>query len=154
MNTHITTTLHSLPPDATLDRRPAFSPGKTRWLPRLVAAAALLGFVTPAIAGHNATASAYVDGKLVARAKFVAGADRFEVTKVSHTVGHRAYVEYKYIRVDGTVQEGQHWGVSRVGVAVPFDHNFAKDRKVAFRVCVQVSLGFDPCSDWEIGYAG
>lgn len=161
MSTHIDTTLHSSlhssnsAAPAGRGRPPARnSGGRSRWLTRLVPIAALVGFATPAIAGHDATANAYQDGKIVATARFIAGADRFEVTKVSHTVGHRAYLEYKYIRKDGTVQEGQHWGVSRVGHAVPFDHNFGKDRKVVFRVCVQVSLSPDVCSDWETGYAG
>lgn len=55
--------------------------------------------------------------------------------------------------------KGTHWGTSSVDNPVAFDHNFGENRKVAFRVCVQVDWSFDPCSGdddgrgWTIGYA-
>ncbi|MFG1955422.1 hypothetical protein [Micromonospora sp. NPDC048830] len=114
---------------------------------------------SPAMAGQDALARVYVDGTntIAAEGKFVSYGDRFELTKRS-SYGNRPYLEYKYIRIDGTVQEGTHWGVSSIGTTVPFDHNFGEGRKVAFRVCVQVDFGWDPCSDdadgqWTIGYA-
>jgi hypothetical protein len=157
MNTEINTTLHSSDSDATAERlqREAGKPGKkSSWLTRLVPVAAVMALVTPAIAGQSRTAHVIVGGKIIATGKFVAGADRFEVTKNSHTVGHRAYLDWKYITKNADLTEGRHWGSSRVGHTEAFDHNFGKDRKVAFRICVQKDIAPDPCSDWEHGFAG
>ncbi|MFF8279587.1 hypothetical protein ACF05T_26275 [Streptomyces lateritius] len=108
-------------------------------------------------AGHDAHVNLYVDGKIVASASFISAGDRFEVTKRS-SYGGRPYLDYKYIRKDGTLQEATHWGVSNVGYTMKFDHNFGEGRKVAFRLCVQNTYGWDDCTDdadgqWEVGYA-
>ncbi|MFF8846281.1 hypothetical protein ACF08N_26795 [Streptomyces sp. NPDC015127] len=110
-----------------------------------------------AAAGHDAHVNLYVDGKTVASASFISLGDRFEVTKRS-SYGGRSYLEYKYIRKDGTLQEGTHWGVSDIGYTMKFDHNFGEGRKVVFRLCVQNTYGWDDCTDdadgqWETGYA-
>ena len=126
----------------------------SRWLVKLVPVIAIIGVVTPTLAGQNRTAHAIENGNIIATGRFVAGADRFEVTKNSATVGHRAYLEWKYITKNGEPIGGTHWGSSDVGRTVVFDHNFGKDRKVTFRVCVQKSLSPDKCSKWEVGYAG
>lgn len=132
------------------------------------AAVALIGglAVVPAAASSNASASstvgalgndAYADlvegGEFVARGYFQASGDKFILTKKSNqTYPGRTYLEYKYIKVNGQLQEGTHHGVSTVGVPVTFDHNFGEGRAVAFRVCVEDSF-WDPCSDWATGYA-
>lgn len=105
-----------------------------------------------AVPSRDATASLYVDGRLVARAIFHHHGDRFDLAKWSR-YGHRPYLDYRYVRVDGTTQTGRHRGVSRVGMHMLFDHNFGEGRGVWFRVCVQVSWAFDPCSGWSVGYA-
>ncbi|WP_405984261.1 hypothetical protein [Streptomyces sp. NBC_00872] len=50
--------------------------------------------------------------------------------------------------------EGSEWvaSLSQVGIPVDFNHNFGEGRKVELRVCVE-DAWFDPCSDWETGYA-
>jgi len=67
---------------------------------------------------------------------------------------HRPYIDIRYIRKDGTSWEGRRWGVATPGENVTRDApNFGEGRKVAFRVCLQVSYWPDPCSSWEVGYA-
>jgi hypothetical protein len=110
--------------------------------------------------GKDATARVYTEDedRILASAFFDSDGDNFRLTK-RDSYGNRAYMEYKYIRKDGTAQEGSHWGLSTVDKTVVFNHNFGEGRKVAFRVCVQVDLGFDPCSgdddgaNWAVGYA-
>ncbi|MCI4066003.1 hypothetical protein MRQ36_27020 [Micromonospora sp. R77] len=121
-----------------------------------LAGGATVTTASPAMAGQDALARVYVDGKIAAEGKFISYGDSFQLTKRS-SYGGRPYLEYKYIRIDGTVQEGTHWGLSDVGKPVSWDHNFGEGRAVAFRVCVQVTYGWDPCSDddgqWTVGYA-
>ncbi|MGN9775053.1 hypothetical protein ACTMS0_04640 [Micromonospora sp. H33] len=122
-----------------------------------LSAAAVLGISSPAFAGQNAFARVYVDGKFVAEGKFNHDGDYFSLTKRG-SYGNRPYLEYVYIRKDGTTQTGTHWGLGDVGNTVYFDHNFGEGRAVAFRVCVQVDYEWDPCSHeedevWAIGYA-
>jgi hypothetical protein len=103
--------------------------------------------------GHDAYADLMEGGEFVARGYFQANGDKFVLTKKSNrSYPGRMYLEYKYIKINGQLQEGTHHGVSAVGVPVTFDHNFGEGRKVVFRVCVE-DFGFDPCSDWETGYA-
>ena len=114
---------------------------------------------SPAL-GEDATARVYSDdeSKILASAFFNSDGDNFRLTK-RDSYGNRAYMEYKYVRKDGTTQEGSHWGLSTVDKTVVFNHNFGEGRAVAFRVCVQVDFGFDPCSgtddgaNWTTGYA-
>lgn len=109
---------------------------------------------------QDATARVYAEDedRILASAFFDSGGDNFRLTK-RDSYGNRAYMEYKYIRKDGTAKEGSHWGVSTVDKTVVFNHNFGEGRKVAFRVCVQVDYEFDPCSgsddgaNWTVGYA-
>ncbi|MFH8798171.1 hypothetical protein ACH4F6_01020 [Streptomyces sp. NPDC017936] len=108
-------------------------------------------------AGHDAHVDLCVDGKIVASASFIGVGDRFEVTKRS-SHGGRPYLGYTYIRTDGTLPEGTHRGVSDIGSALKFDHDFGEGREVAFRRCVRNTLARDDCTDdedgpWEIGYA-
>ncbi|MCM2388290.1 hypothetical protein [Streptomyces albipurpureus] len=92
-------------------------------------------------------------GEFVARGYFKASGDKFILTKKSNqTYSGRTYLEYKYIKINGQLQEGTHHGVSAVGVPVTFDHNFGEGRAVKFRICVEDSF-WDPCSEWETGYA-
>jgi len=150
-------TLNSSDSDMALEggSQGARDPGrKSSWLTRLIPVAAVMALVTPALAGQSRTTHVIVDGHIIATGKFIAGADRFEAIKISHTVGHRTYLDWKYITANGKDTGGRHWGSSRVGHTEAWDHNFGKNRKVAFRICVQKDIAPDPCSDWEVGFAG
>ncbi|MEU8244367.1 hypothetical protein AB0C07_39435 [Actinoplanes missouriensis] len=112
----------------------------------------------PVASSLDALARVYDENShVLAEAHFASTGDAFHVTKQSAD-GGRAYVQYRYIRVDGTFQSGTHRGRDTVGVTVTFDHDFGEGRKVLFRVCVEAP-GDDYCSgtgdgeNWTIGYA-
>lgn len=108
---------------------------------------------TAAVLGNDAYADLMEGGEFVARGHFKASGDQFILTKKSNrTYPGRTYLEYKYIKINGQLQEGTHYGVSAVGVPVTFTHNFGERRAVKLRICVEDSF-WDPCSDWETGYA-
>ncbi|MEU4695053.1 hypothetical protein [Actinoplanes sp. NPDC023714] len=93
------------------------------------------------------------DSRVVALARFVAEGDRFELTKRVDG-GGRAYLQYKYIRTDGTFQGGEHWGLAEAGGTVVFDHDFGEGRKVLFRVCAgALCSGTSSGENWTIAYA-
>jgi hypothetical protein len=107
----------------------------------------------------SATAEIYdQDSELLATGRFDADGDAFTVTKRSAGTG-RPYLEYRYVRIDGTLQTGTHQGATEVGAAVRFPHDFGEGRRVTFRVCVTGAHGFNPCSgtddgeNWTIGIA-
>lgn len=118
--------------------------------------AATMGFAPSAV---SSTAQVYdQDSELIAEARFDAGDDTFAVTK--HVAGGgRAYLEYRYVRADGTLQTGTHSASDTVGETIRFGHDFAAGRKVTFRVCVAGESAFNACSagddgeNWTIGIA-
>ncbi|WP_328469481.1 hypothetical protein OHA21_01955 [Actinoplanes sp. NBC_00393] len=107
---------------------------------------------------QDAIARVYdANSRVLAEAWFHSATDSFALTKRTDH-GSRVYLEYEYIRKNGTVQEATHWGSGTVGETVRFDHNFGEGRRVTFRVCVHVENSFDPCSgndreNWTIGHA-
>ncbi|GAA2706740.1 hypothetical protein Apa02nite_032690 [Actinoplanes palleronii] len=98
------------------------------------------------------------DSRLLAEARFDAAGDTFTVTKRSAD-GGRAYLEFRYVRVDGTVQTGRHQGPATADASVSFGHDFGEGRRLTFRVCVTEEHGFNPCSgtadgeNWTVAYA-
>jgi hypothetical protein len=118
--------------------------------------AATLGFAPSAV---SSTAQVFDrDSELLAEGHFDAGDDSFTVTK--HVAGGgRAYLEYRYVREDGTLQTGTHSTGGAAGETARFSHDFTAGRTVTFRVCVAGELGFNACSagddgeNWTIGIA-
>lgn len=126
-----------------------------------VPAAALLTIgLTPGDAvAADAVATAYDENsRVLAEARFESLGDAFTLTKRADH-GSRVYAEYKYVRTDGTLQTGTHWGPGDVGTAARFDHDFGENRAVEFRVCVEIEYAADRCSgtdqgeNWTKGHA-
>ncbi|WIM93209.1 hypothetical protein ACTOB_005181 [Actinoplanes oblitus] len=106
-----------------------------------------MGFPPSAV---SATAQVFdPDSALLAEASFDAGSDAFTV--VARATTDRPYVEYRYVRVNGTVQTGTHEGVAKSGIPVRFEHHFGAGRRVTFRVCVTGAHDFNPCSGTDDG---
>lgn len=113
----------------------------------------LLGGATAALAGNDAIANVYVNDAKVAYGKFISYGDKIKVCK-THSYGNKAYVDYWYVRKDGTLQDGRHWSPGgKKGDCQTYDHNFGEGRKVVILACVQVDWATDPCSNYETGYA-
>ncbi|WP_189336955.1 hypothetical protein [Actinoplanes ianthinogenes] len=113
----------------------------------LAAMVAAMGF-SPS--GVSATAQVYdQDSKVLAEARFDGSADTF--TLVGRVAGDQPYLEYHYVRVDGSLQTGTHRGVPEAGTPVRFAHHFGAGRTVTFRVCVSGEHGFNPCSGTDAG---
>jgi hypothetical protein len=126
-------------------------------LRRVAATLAVLGSVAvapgaaTAAAGQDALARVYDENsRVLAEAYFESTGDSFAVTRRAGA-GERPYVEYRYVRKDGTLREGTHWGSGTVGETVRFDHNFGEGRTVTFRVCMRAGHGPDACSGTEFG---
>jgi hypothetical protein len=124
------------------------APAGTATSPATGAAVAGSGF------GLDATALAFdPDSRVLAEGRFLADGDRFELTSRAGG-GERAYLQFKYIRADGTFQGGEHWGSAVAGSAVVFDHDFGEGRKVLFRVCSgSWCSGTAGGENWTAGYA-
>ena len=122
----------------------------------LTAIVATMGFSpSPVPAGLSpsevsATAQVYdPDSTLLAEARFDAGDDAF--TLVGRVAADRPYLNYRYVRVDGSVQTGTHWGAAGAGTPATFHHHFGTGRTVTFRVCVSGQHLFNPCSGTDGG---
>ncbi|WP_229075964.1 hypothetical protein [Actinoplanes sp. DH11] len=114
---------------------------------------------TAGTGGIDVVATVYdPDSRVLADAAFRSYGDRFALTKRA-TGGGRPYLEYRYLRLDGSLQTGVHHGLDTVDAIVTFDHDFGEGRKVMFRVCVTATRGADLCSaagdgqNWAAGYA-
>ena len=112
------------------------------------AGAVVLGTAGSAYAGTDATAYA----NSFAKVSFVSYGDKFVVCDTA-TDGMQVYNEYRYIRIDGTVQEGIEYNNLGNGSCVTYDHNFGEGRSVTFRACVDVPWVLDTCSGWKVGVA-
>ncbi|BCY10440.1 hypothetical protein [Actinoplanes sp. L3-i22] len=115
-----------------------------------------MGFSPPAV---SSTAQVFDrDSRLLAEARFDARSDSFAVTKQAGSDG-RAYLEYRYLRTDGTLQTGTHAASREPGETVRFPHDFTAGRTVTFRVCVSGEHAFNACSagadgeNWTVGIA-
>jgi hypothetical protein len=113
----------------------------------------LVMMATAGLAPTAVSATAQVfdrDSRLLAEAHFDAGRDSFALTK-SSVDGGRVYLEYRYVRTDGTLQAGTHRGGGEAGETVRFAHDFGEGRKVTFRVCVEGERAFNACSATDDG---
>ncbi|RAK24709.1 hypothetical protein B0I29_13714 [Actinoplanes lutulentus] len=122
--------------------------------PIAAVAATLALAAAPAAPSLDALAQVYDEtSQVLAEAHFVSAGDSFRLTKRSSD-GGRAFVQYKYIRTDGTFQSGEHRGPSTAGASATFDHDFGEGRKILFRVCVDdYCSGTGDGQNWTIGYA-
>jgi hypothetical protein len=111
------------------------------------AAALVMGFATTASAGTDA-----VSQRGDTYAKFISYGDKFKVCDKA-TDGFDAYVEYKYVKVNGVTQHEEHHVGTGSGTCATFDHNFGEGRSVTFRACVAVPGFIDPCDGWKVGIA-
>ncbi|MEV6302922.1 hypothetical protein AB0M02_26140 [Actinoplanes sp. NPDC051861] len=112
--------------------------------------------LTPTAAAADALATVYdQDSRALAQARFVAAGDSFTLVKLAGA-GRRVFVEYRYVRKDGSLQTGTHWGPDAVGGTARFDHDFGEGRAVEFRVCVEAAglcSGTDEGENWTKGHA-
>ncbi|TYK52602.1 hypothetical protein [Actinomadura decatromicini] len=112
-----------------------------------VAVAVLLGSSTAAYAGRDAKST--IEGSYT---EFHSNGDKFYNCDTDYDL-FTAYVDYSYIRKDGSVQKGKHYNPGGRGDCATFDHDFGEGRPVQFRSCVDVPIGIDPCDRWREGIA-
>jgi hypothetical protein len=108
----------------------------------------VLGAATAAYAGTNGGSS--TPGSL---ATFFHDGDRFEICD---TAGDTllAYMDYQYVRLDGSLQTGTHYNPGSAGECTDYDHNFGEGRTVWFRACVDWPWPFDDeCDRWRTATA-
>lgn len=124
-----------------------------------VLAVGLIPGSAAAARGQDARARVYDEtSRVLAEGYFESTGDSFTVTNRA-AIGDRPYLEYRYVRKDGTLREGTHWGSDVVGETVRFDHDFGEKRTVTFRVCLRATRGLDRCSatdfgeNWTVGHA-
>ncbi|WP_434452002.1 hypothetical protein [Lentzea sp. E54] len=101
---------------------------------------------------QDANSDLMINNRFVARTEFKSYGDSFTVTKKSNYHDGVPYVEYEYIKINGQLQTGVHYGSAEVGVRVKFDHNFGENRAVKFRTCISEAW-LDDCDEWRTGYA-
>lgn len=117
----------------------------------LVGVAAVLtvaAAAAPASAGTDATSS--VTGSWT---RFISYGDKFENCDTSPD-GYLSYMDFEYVRKDGSVQHGTHYNPGNNGDCATWNHNFGEGRTVWFRSCVDVIAPFpDTCDRWRTGVA-
>ncbi|MEV8440796.1 hypothetical protein AB0425_25755 [Actinosynnema sp. NPDC051121] len=86
------------------------------------------------------------------KATFISYGDKFRVCDTSWD-GWNAYVDYQYVRIDGSLQTGSHFVTTGDGTCGTWDHNFGEGRTVNFRACVEIWPYPDICDDWRVGIA-
>lgn len=111
------------------------------------AIATLLGSSTAAYAGRDAKST--IEGSYT---EFISKGDKFYNCDTDFDL-FQSYVEYTYIRKDGSLQRGQHYNPGDRGDCATWAHNFGEGRPVQFRSCVDYSVGIDPCDRWREGIA-
>ncbi|MFI1955662.1 hypothetical protein ACH437_28140 [Streptomyces xinghaiensis] len=116
------------------------------------AAVMVLGSASTAAAGTDAVAETRGGEAWV---KFISYGDKFKVCDQypNGLDGFSVYVEYNYIRKDGTTQSGRHNVGTGAGTCATFDHNFGEGRSVVFRAGIDVPAFPDPVSVWKTGVA-
>ena len=72
--------------------------------------------------------------------------DKFLVCRTNDWI---VYLEYEYIRKDGTLQRGTHT-MESTGCRY-FPHDFGEGRYVEMRVCADVDNWWDACTAWRQG---
>jgi hypothetical protein len=113
-----------------------------------IGAASALTLTTTAHAGQAATSQ--MTGS---RVTFNPNGDKFTVCDTSWD-GWIPYVKYEYIRVNGTLQTGEHYVNTGDGTCGTFGHGFTAGRLVHFVACVDIWSNNDMCaSRWATGVA-
>jgi hypothetical protein len=113
----------------------------------VTAMTAVAGSATAARAGKDAEST--IEGSYT---HFISVGDKFYNCDTDYDF-FQSYVEYVYIRKDGSVQRGQHFNAGNEGDCATWDHDFGEGRAVQFRSCVNVPVGIDPCDNWRQGIA-
>lgn len=111
------------------------------------AAAVLIGASTGAYAGADGVSS--VTGSW---SRFISYGDKFENCDTADD-WMTSYVEYQYVRIDGSLQTGTHRNPGNSGDCFSWDHNFGEGRTVWFRSCVDQPLVADRCDIWRTATA-
>ncbi|GAA1568862.1 hypothetical protein GCM10009827_108240 [Dactylosporangium maewongense] len=117
------------------------------------AGALLAGVATPAHAGDNNTGRnvlEYVDvlGMAAGSGSFQHIGDSFTVCKSDRW---DVYIEFEYIRINGTLQRGTHKVTGPAPSCATYLHDFGEERFIDMRVCADVDNFWDPCSPWRQG---
>jgi hypothetical protein len=111
--------------------------------------AMLLATATGAHAGVDATSGDNDSAWM----KFVHNGDYFIVCDTSGDL-LEVYGKYRYVRIDGSEQTGEHRVATGVGTCYPFDHDFGEGRTVTFTACVDNPFLIpDSCHTWGVGRA-
>jgi hypothetical protein len=89
-----------------------------------------------------------------ATGKFISYGDKFKVCDTAWDL-MQVYLDYRYWRKDGTLQEERHYLATGDDTCATWDHNFGEGLIVLFQVCVDNPFGDipDSCSMWERGIA-
>ncbi|MGW2025521.1 hypothetical protein [Streptomyces decoyicus] len=116
-----------------------------------VTAVVLMTFAPTASAGQDAYSEVPgKDGGVGVR--FISNGDKFEICDLRDE-GDSAYVEYEYVRYDGTVQRGEHRPDINGGHCKTYSHDFGEGRKVKFRAGQDIVLRPDLYGPWKTGIA-
>ncbi|MEV8440797.1 hypothetical protein AB0425_25760 [Actinosynnema sp. NPDC051121] len=116
----------------------------------VTAATAVLGLATATGAQAGTDAVSTVTGSW---SRFISYGDKFENCD---TEGDwmTSYVDFQYIRIDGSLQTGTHYNPGNNGDCFQWDHDFGEGRTVWFRSCVDQPAPFpDTCDRWRTGIA-
>lgn len=111
------------------------------------ATAVLLGVSSAAQAGTDATSTTTGSWS-----RFISYGDKFENCDTFNDF-MISYVQYQYIRIDGTLQTGSHYNPGNNGDCFAWDHDFGEGRTVWFRSCRDIPLQTDNCDAWRTGIA-
>jgi len=114
----------------------------------VAATAMILATGSSAYAGTDATSS--VAGSW---SRFISVGDKFENCD-TEADWLASYVEYQYVRKDGSLQTGSHYNPGNNGDCYIWDHDFGEGRTVWFRSCVDQPAWYtDTCDRWRTGIA-
>ncbi|RSN48234.1 hypothetical protein DMH12_27690 [Streptomyces sp. WAC 04229] len=120
--------------------------------------AALVGATAAALtmAGMS-TAQAGEDGYASApgvSGKFTSYGDKFTLCDDAYDL-MQVYLDYRYWRKDGSLQEERHYLATGWDTCTTWDHDFGEGRLVLFQVCVDNPVVGVPdlCSTWKRGIA-
>ncbi|MGW5852767.1 hypothetical protein ACWFQ8_33515 [Streptomyces sp. NPDC055254] len=111
--------------------------------------ALVLAAAPSASAGTDATSS--ITGSW---SRFISGGDHFENCDTDDD-GLTSYIQFRYTRIDGSLQNGSHYNPGSAGDCTTWNHNFGEGRPVYFRSCVD-NLAWleDKCDpSWRKGTA-
>jgi hypothetical protein len=81
-------------------------------------------------------------------ARFIRAGDKFEACDLQFDA-MLSYVQYQYVRINGSLQTGTHYVPGDAGDCLTWDHNFGEGRYVWFRACRDVPIQEDNCAPWR-----